>query len=359
MGEAHSNEMSETLAFHYLIVALGLSIFSYFVYGYVQQFGELFPMLKSVILRIPPSFANPLTYGRATIVVPLYTSLSLRVGKRFMIKHGFKLVFMLAFVIYFMLVWGESLSDDPFTIVGVSVSADAKAIRKACRRGSLELHPDKNPGREDEIRPKFEKHTRACKVLNDDKLRTQYVKWGKLPKSDKDTGGDGMPTSGGMLSVGGGSWILNFCFFFLLFVGAPSYAAFYLVDMLYDDEAQLAKIASDCKQLSDDMTNLYTYGHFSGMFLDIAELYILVAQAEFGDAKNTCTSLNPRGAKSLDSLLNHHVERFDVWKDGATIDAKHKEDHAAKGKKLDARIAEASAAIGNVAKRGKGSAKAK
>merc|ERR1719502_2537506 len=272
------------LAYHYLLVVLGLSIFSYLVYAFTQEASDLIPIVKNFFLKIGPTFANPLAYMRVTIIVPLFTPLSMRVLKRFFIKYGFKMIFMFAFLIYFMNVWSESLSDDPFTIVGVSVSADAKAIRKACRRGSLELHPDKNPGREDEIRPKFEKHTRACKVLNDDKLCTQYIKWGKLPKSDKDTGGDGMPASGGMLSVGGGSWILNFCFFFLLFVGLPSYAAYYLVDMLYDDEAQLAKIASDCKQLSDDMTNLYTYGPFSGMFLDIAELYLVVAQAEFRDA---------------------------------------------------------------------------
>jgi len=352
--------MSEQLAFHYLIVALGLSVFSYFVYGYVQQWTELFPMLKTVALRIPPSFANPLTYTRATIVVPLYASLSLRVGKRFMVKHGFKLTFMFAFCIYFMLVWGESLSDDPFTIVGVSASADAKAVRKACRQGSLKLHPDKHPGREEEIRPLFEKHTRACKVLNDDKLRAQYVKWGKLPKNDKETGGDGVGApSVGMLSVGGGSYMLNFCFFFLLFIGVPSMTAYHLVDMLYDDEAQLAKIASDCKSLSDDMANLYTYGHFSSLFLDIAELYLLVGQQEFADAKTACTSLNPRGAKSLDSLLNHHIERFDVWKDGASLKEDEKAGHAKMSEKIDARIAEGAIAIANVAKKGKGSSKTK
>jgi len=134
------------------------------------------------------------------MIVPLYTPLSLRIAKRFFINHGFKMVFMFAFMTYTWNVWSESLmvphsllflfifvsfhhlasmmlinislqQDDPFTIVGVSPSATPKEIRKACRRGSLALHPDKHPGNEDYIRPQFEKHTRACKVLNDDKLK--------------------------------------------------------------------------------------------------------------------------------------------------------------------------------------------
>ena len=47
---------------------------------------------------------------RVTIIVPLFTPLSMRVLKRFFIKYGFKMIFMFAFLIYFMNVWSESLS---------------------------------------------------------------------------------------------------------------------------------------------------------------------------------------------------------------------------------------------------------
>merc|ERR1719240_2568028 len=126
---------------------------------------------------------------------------------------------MIGFFAYTWNVWNASLSDDPFTIVGVSPSADAKAVRKACRTGSRKLHPDKHPGREEEIRPLFEKHTRACKVLNDPKLRERYIKWGTLPRNDKETGGEIAQGMSGpsILSVGGGGIVLSSCFYFLVF----------------------------------------------------------------------------------------------------------------------------------------------
>merc|ERR1711934_399777 len=179
---------SSELALHYLLVAVGLGFFSYFAYGYAQNAKEIFATVKSIGLRIPPTVGNPLAYARVTLVVPLYTTLTVRVVKRFMINHGFKLVFMIGFSAYTWNVWTESLADDPFTIVGVSPSASASQIRKACRRGSLQLHPDKHPGQEELIRPKFEKHTRACKLLNDPKLKEKYIKWGALPKRDQKDG---------------------------------------------------------------------------------------------------------------------------------------------------------------------------
>jgi len=356
--------MADTeLAFHYLIVVLGFTFFCYFLYGYLQNAKELAASAQSIVLRVPPTFANPVAYARVTYVIPTHITLTMRVVKRFWMNHGFKLVFLIGFSCYAWNVWSESLSDDPFTIVGVSPSATPAQVRRACRQGSLALHPDKHPGQEEEIRPKFEKHTRACKVLNDEKLREKYVKWGTLPKSDKDTGGEpGLGpqgfSGGSILSVGGGSWMLTFCFFFLLFVGVPSYCAYYLVDMLYDEEAQLAKIVSDCKALSEDMKHLYTCGHLNGIFLDIAQLYLVIALAEFAELKVLATKLNPRGAKALDSLLNKHQERYSIWEDGNSITDKEQAGYDAKCKKVDKDIDTATGSIDNVAKK-KGSFKTK
>jgi len=351
------------LAVHYLLVAIGLTFFSLFAYGFAKNSQDVMALFKALALRVPPTIGNPLAYARVTLVVPLYTTLSLRTMKRFWINYGFKIVFMIGFSAYTWNVWSESLSDDPFTIIGVSTSATPQQVRKACRSGSRDLHPDKNPGREEEIRPLFEKHTRACKVLNDAKLREKYVKWGTLPRSDKDTGGaeggDASFTGSSLLSVGGGGFVVSTSFFFLVFVGLPSIIAYYCVDFLYDDEAQLAKIVADCTSLNSDMNNLYTYGHFNSMFLDIAELYLLVAQAEFAEAKNIATTLNPRGAKSLDSLLNHHMARFSMWKDGNSIKKEEQANYDAKCAKVDAAIKASGESIANIAKRAKGSGKMK
>lgn len=340
------------LAFHYLIVVLGLTVVSYFAYGYFQNMKEYLEILQSVALRIVPTCGNPLAVARVTLLVPLYNLLTFRVLKRFFINHGFKLVFMFAFSMYTWNVWNESLSDDPFTIVGVSPSATAKQIRKACRKESLRLHPDKHPGQEDAIRPQFEKLSRACKVLNDPKSKDKYVKWGVLPKVGE-TGGEVVASTGSsILQVGGGSYLLSMSFYFLLFVGFPSILAFNFADMLYDEEAMLAKLAGDTKTLSDEMTALYSYGHFSGMFLDCAELYIATAQVELLEIKNMVSKLNPPGGKKVDSLLNHHHSRFALWKGSNGVEDKDKADFEAKCKKIDEAIKLSVTSVGGLEKKG-------
>jgi len=339
---------------------LGLSFFSYFVYGYVQNATELIATAKYLSANIVQTFVNPLAYARVTLIVPLYASLTTRIVKRFAIKHGFKIVFMLGFLCYTWNVWSESLSDDPFTIVGVSSSASNKEIRRACRQGSLKLHPDKHPGQEDAIRPMFEKHTRACKVLNDEKLKARYLKLGALPKDDQGTGGEeaGPETGPSMLSVGGGSYIVSFCFYCLLFVGAPSYAVYMFADMFYDNEARLAKIAADAKSLNADMIKLYTYGHLS-LGLDIAELYISAAKDEFKDLYKLACVANARGATPLNSLAGKHAERFNLWLESIKIKDTDKAAYEAKCKKVDDAIVTATASIDKVVQIGKGSSKTK
>jgi curved DNA-binding protein CbpA len=286
-------------------------------------------------------------YGRVTLVVPLYSSLSMRVFKRFWVLHGFKAIFMVVFFCYARNVYNESLSDDPFTIVGVSTSATQAQVRRACRQGSLKLHPDKHPGKEDQIRPLFEKHTNACKILNNKEKRAKYVKWGTLPKGDQKQGGESIDTPTFSKMAGGGG-MLSMAIYFLLFVGVPSTALYHAGDFLSDTDTLLAKLEADCKALNDNMIALYKYNHFSGLFLDIAELYLETAQAEFKENKLAAKDLlaktgNHRGGSILDSLEGHHATRFAMWKNNAKP-----EDAATE--KIDKKITEATAGIGRLTK---------
>lgn len=335
------------LAFQYIIVAFGLSFFVYQLYQYITNWSSIFSSLKNIAMKIPPSLANPLVYGRVTLVVPLYSGLSLRVFKRFWVLHGFKAIFMLVFFCYARNVYNETLSDDPFTIVGVSTSATQAQVRRACRQGSLKLHPDKHPGKETEIRPLFEKHTNACKILNNKEKRAKYVKWGILPKRDQKQGGESMeaPTFNKMAGGGG---LLSMAIYFLVFIGAPSTVLYHAGDFLSDSDTLLAKLEADCKALNDNMIALYKYNHFSGLFVDIAELYLETAQAEFKENKLAAKDLlaktgNHRGGSILDSLEGHHATRFAMWQKNAKP-----EDAATE--KIDKKITEATAGIGRLTK---------
>lgn len=335
------------LAFQYIIVVFGLSFFVYQLYQYICNWSSIFSTLKNTALKIPTSLANPMVYGRVTLVVPLYSSLSLRVVKRFWVLHGFKAIFMIVFFFYARNVWNESLSDDPFTIVGVSTSATQSQVRRACRQGSLKLHPDKHPGKEAEIRPLFEKHTNACKILNNKEKRAKYVKWGVLPKGDQKQGGETVDTPTFSKMAGGGG-LLSMAIYFLMFIGVPSTVLYHAGDFLSDESTLLAKLEADCKALNQNMIDLYKYNHFSGLFLDIAELYLETAQVEFNENKLAAKALlansgNHRGASVLDTLEGVHATRYAMWKKNAKT-----EDSATE--KVDKKIAEATAAIGNMTK---------
>jgi len=348
---------AEELAFHYIIVFVWMALSAWICLGFLSDKDYLMGAVKGGVLRIPTSVPNPLVWTRASYVSLGFPVLSFRVVKRFSLKYGFKLVFLSAFLLYTWNVWTETLADDPFTIVGVSPSASASQIRRACRQGSLKLHPDKHPGQEEQIRPKFEKHTRACKLLNDPKLKEKYIKWGALPKRDQKDGEAAAAVEGGVsmniLQVGGGSYLLSAMVYLLLLVGTPAYILDNVGDYIYDDAAQLESSIADCKALSEDMKALYKCAPLSSLFLDLAELYLVVAQAEYLDAKARAASA-PRTVSSLNSLLTQHQARFYTWKAGnPTLADAEKMD--AKSLKLDKAIATSSEALD---KRSKGSGKA-
>ncbi|MEM8987899.1 MAG: J domain-containing protein [Pseudomonadota bacterium] len=65
------------------------------------------------------------------------------------------------------------MASDPYTVLGVSRSADADAIRKAYRKLAKELHPDRNPG-DAKAEERFKHVSAAFDILGDPDKRARF-----------------------------------------------------------------------------------------------------------------------------------------------------------------------------------------
>ncbi len=90
---------------------------------------------------------------------------------------------------------------DPYSILGVSKGADAKAIKSAYRKLAKELHPDKHPDNPTAA-DKFSEVTRAYDLLSDAQKRGQYDR-GEIDENGQPRFSGGNPFGGG--AGGGGS----------------------------------------------------------------------------------------------------------------------------------------------------------
>ena len=70
------------------------------------------------------------------------------------------------------------MADDLYSLLGVSKTAQADAIKKAYRKLAGQLHPDKNPGNK-KAEDRFKKVNHAYDVLGDDKKRKLYDEFGE------------------------------------------------------------------------------------------------------------------------------------------------------------------------------------
>ncbi|MGB5078331.1 MAG: DnaJ C-terminal domain-containing protein [Sphingorhabdus sp.] len=95
---------------------------------------------------------------------------------------------------------------DPYSILGVSKNADAKAIKTAYRKLAKELHPDKHPDNP-KAADKFSDVTRAYDLLSDEGKRAQYDR-GEIDENGQQRGFGG----GGFGSGGAGPGGSNFEF---------------------------------------------------------------------------------------------------------------------------------------------------
>ncbi len=93
---------------------------------------------------------------------------------------------------------------EPYSILGVSKGADAKAIKSAYRKLAKELHPDKHPDNP-QAADKFSEVTRAYDLLSDAGKRAQYDR-GEIDENGQPRGFGGGGFGGGAAGPGGANF---------------------------------------------------------------------------------------------------------------------------------------------------------
>ena len=76
------------------------------------------------------------------------------------------------------------MADDYYAVLGVDRRASAEEIKKAYRRLTLELHPDRRPG-EPDAAERFRKINEAYDTLGDPAKRARYDTTSRLQQLDK------------------------------------------------------------------------------------------------------------------------------------------------------------------------------
>ncbi|PYH95435.1 hypothetical protein BO71DRAFT_398000 [Aspergillus ellipticus CBS 707.79] len=109
---------------------------------------------------------------------------------------------MMAWMIYLIIVTARATPKiwDPYDILGVSRSADEKAISRHYKRMSLVYHPDKirpDPAKNETIEmlnDRFVELTKAYKALTDEEVRNNYIQYGHPDGKQSMSIGIALPT---------------------------------------------------------------------------------------------------------------------------------------------------------------------
>lgn len=70
-------------------------------------------------------------------------------------------------------------------MLGVAKDASAEEIRAAYRRRALQMHPDRNRGKEDEAKERFQQLQKVYAVLSDPAKRKVYDRTGRIDDADE------------------------------------------------------------------------------------------------------------------------------------------------------------------------------
>lgn len=96
-------------------------------------------------------------------------------------------------------------AKDYYSILGVTKSSSAEAIKKAYRKLALQYHPDRNKGNK-ASEEKFKEVTKAYEVLSDPQKKQTYDQYGEAAFEQGGPGAGGNPFTGGFGGQQGGQY---------------------------------------------------------------------------------------------------------------------------------------------------------
>lgn len=111
-----------------------------------------------------------------------------------------KLCNILTIITILLLISFSECGEDYYKLLGVKRNASKQEIRRAFKKLSLKYHPDKNKKDPERAKAMFIKIANAYEVLNDDKMRQIYDKYGE----------EGVKQSQQQENAGGGGFHFNF-----------------------------------------------------------------------------------------------------------------------------------------------------
>ena len=161
-------------------------------YGIITKLLKAFTVKDEAIGAVPRTSAER---EKAEKLKSENKGLKLVQSRAFVVNLGITVVLT---IIFLTLLWsvsthGEVNSFDPFQILEVESGADAKAIKKAYRKMSLQYHPDKNPG-DRAAEAKFMMITKAYEALTDETAKENWEKYGNPDGKQSLEVGLGLPS---------------------------------------------------------------------------------------------------------------------------------------------------------------------
>lgn len=236
-----------------------------------------------------------------------------------------KFLIILGWVVLIFLTYKVSQFDyemanfDPFEILGVTSSASQNDIKKAYRKLSLILHPDKETGNE----KAFMKLTKAFQALTDDEARKNWEKYGNPDGPGAMSFGIALPSW--IVEKENSVWVLGFYSLVFMFVLPTVVGMWWYKSIRYTGDQVLLATTElyyvsfiQCPSMSlkkvimilaaSSEFNKKRNAEIVERYTDSEEVYSLIKQLPDLEAKNkTLCDLYPIKAKAL---IHAHLARI-------------------------------------------------